>query len=127
MLEQVHLKLVYSPSTPAMARPENAGFDAAAVERLGTAGDTLEVLDTSAMSESDRHELYLREAVAAAGNRYRVGRPFGSNNYKGQDFGGAVPALLVSSVAGERPSDVYPHEQRDGTVVTIAGYLATLD
>jgi hypothetical protein len=110
-----------------MVRPENQDFDREAISELTTRGHTVEFVDTAAMTERERYEIYLHEAVGAAGNRYRVGRPFGSNAHKGEDLGAHVPALLVSPAPGEPPADVYPHEERDGRIVTIAAYLGGLD
>jgi hypothetical protein len=58
---------------------------------------------------------------------YRVGRPFGSNEHKGQDFGSHVPALITYARPGEPPTDVHPREDLDGRIVTIAEYLTSLD
>jgi hypothetical protein len=117
-------KLIFSSSIAPMDRPENAGFDLSAVEaELRSAGHTVELVDASSMSDADRYSIYLDEAIPAAGNRYRVGRPFGTNRHKGEDLGSYVPALFVSSAPGERPMDVYPHEELDGKVTTIADHL----
>ena len=120
----MHYRLIFSSLVAPMDRPENAGFDLSAVEeQLRTAGHTVELVDTCSLSDADRYSIYLNEAIPAAGNRYRVGRSFGSNKHKGEDLGSYVPALLVSSASGERPMDVYPHEELDGHVTTIADHL----
>jgi hypothetical protein len=120
----MHYRLIFSSSIAPMDRPENAGLELSAVEeQLRTAGQTVELVDTCSMSDANRYSIYLNEAIPAAGNRYRVGRAFGSNRHKGEDLGSYVPALFVSSAPGERPMDVYPHEELDGHVTTIADRL----
>lgn len=120
----MHYRVIFSSLVAPMDRPENAGLDLSAVEeQLRTAGHTVELVDACSMSDTDRYSIYLAEAVPAAGNRYRVGRPFGSNKHKGEDLGSHVPALLVSSAPGEPPMDVFPHEELDGHLTTIADHL----
>ena len=125
--DRTTLKLIFSSTTDPMQRPENVGFSLNPIldtlERLQLAGYRIDVVDTSDMSDRDRYELYLAEAVMAAGNRYRVRRVFGSNNHPGEDFGEHVPALLVLRGPNDRPTDVYPHETTAGGLVTIASYL----
>ena len=107
-----------------MTRPENTGYDFDRIlETLG--GKTYELIDTTGMSGADRWKIYSEQAVSAAGNRYRVARAFGSNRHPGQDFGDEVPALLLYSTETDLyPVDVFPHEQRNGDIVTIADHLA---
>jgi hypothetical protein len=109
--------------------PENAGFDAATVkERLaGEASGSFEILDTTQMSDAERYELYISQAIAAAGNRYRVARVFGSNRHPGEEYGRRVPALVIYADKNDQfPADVYPHELRDGRVETIADFVSSL-
>ena len=74
------------------------------------------------LSQQEREEAYVSRAVRpSVSKRYRVRRVFGTNKYSGQYFGGAVPALVV--LENGRPVDVYPHEEQDGTIVTIRDYL----
>ena len=74
------------------------------------------------LTQQEREEAYVSRAVRpSVSKRYRVRRVFGTNKYSGQDFGGAVPALVV--LENGRPVDVYPHEEQDGTIVTIRDYL----
>jgi hypothetical protein len=126
----MHMELVYSSTTTPMARPENEGYDLDTIrvlfEQMQGDGHTVQLVDTASMIEGDRYRIYLSEAVPAAGNRYKVGRPFGSNAHKGQDLGDHVPALFASKGRGEPPSDVYPHETREGAIVTIADYVSEL-
>ena len=104
--------------------PANAGLgDLSRVRnRLAEAAATYSVVDAGELTEQDREEAYLSRAVRpSVSRRYRVRRIFGTNKYPGQYFGGAVPALVV--LEDGRPVDVYPHEEQDGTIVTIRDYL----
>ncbi len=127
----MHFKLVCpSNASVVLERPENAAYDRnRVIEKLDghhAHGDSYEVTDTTAMSDADRSGIYLSEAIAAAGNRYRIARVFGSNEHPGEDFGRGTPALLAYKQMGDRPVDVFPHEFKDGRLVTIADCLAEL-
>src|SRR4051812_30682373 len=112
----MHLSLICRPNAEPYGTPENAGYDyqrvVDALERRLAGGDSYEVTDTSGWSDDERDRLYIDgavAAVAAAGNRYRVGRVFGSNRHPGDDFGASVPALLIYADRGDTyPTDVYP-------------------
>lgn len=117
-------RLIFSSSIAPMDRAENVGLNlSAVVEQLRAAGETVELVDTCSMSDADRYSIYLHDAIPAAGNRYRVARSFGSNKHKGENLGSYVPALFVYSAPQERATDVYPHEELDGHVTTIADHL----
>jgi hypothetical protein len=106
--------------------PENRGFSRAlVVEQLASrASDSYEVIDGSRFSDAERARVYSAEAMAAAGNRYRIRRVFGSNRASmGPFLGKQIPALICYD--GDRPVDVFPHEDRDGVLATIADYLAS--
>jgi hypothetical protein len=126
----VHSVLVCQPLTKdVFESPENVGFDVAAVkEKLaGDSSGSFEVLDTTTMSDAERYELYISQAVAAAGNRYRVARVFGSNRHPGEEYGRGVPALVIYADKSDKfPADVYPHEHRDGRLATIADFVSSL-
>jgi hypothetical protein len=86
----MHYVLVCRPNTgDVYATPENEGYDYPQIVELfrGRPEDTHEVLDTTELSDGQRHTLYIDRAIPAAGNRYRVGRIFGSNKHPGLDFG----------------------------------------
>lgn len=124
----MHYVLVARPDdADVYSTPENAGyvFDEVANLLRNSADDSFEVLDTTHQSDDERYSLYIDGAVAAAGTRYRVARVFGSNRHPGEDFGWRVPGLLVYAEKGDAyPVDVYPHENRDGEMVTIAAHLS---
>lgn len=125
-----HVVLLCQPNTADVFQvPENDGFDIVAVtERLGRDGSgSFEVIDTSPMNDEERYELYVSQAIAAAGSRYRVARVFGSNRHPGEEYGRRVPALVIYGDKGDQfPVDVYPHEYRDGRLETIADFVASL-
>ena len=90
----VHFALVCRPQADDVFQtPENEGYDFARIAGVleGCSGDTSEVIDTTSLSDEERHSLYIDRAVAAAGNRYRVGRVFGSNRHPGRISAGASP------------------------------------
>ena len=104
--------------------PANAGLAAADLPRLERqlreVGVAYRVVE--GLTQQEREEAYVSRAVRpSVSKRYRVRRVFGTNKYSGQYFGGAVPALVV--LENGRPVDVYPHEEQDGTIVTIRDYL----
>ncbi|SRR6266545_2063577 len=128
----MHFTLICRPdATDVYQSPENEGYDYAGfVETLEGSvahGHSYEVIDTTDWSDDERDRIYIDGAVAAAGNRYRVARVFGSNRNKGADFGWRVPALLIYADRGDTyPTDVYPREFKDGRVETIAAFFASV-
>jgi hypothetical protein len=127
----MHIALVCRPEAQDVySSPENEGYSfsevLAALRSRTERGDSYEVIDTTNFSDSERGSAYIDRAVAAAGSRYRVGRVFGSNRHPGEDFGWRVPALLIYAERRDRyPTDVYPHEFKDGRVETIAAFLTS--
>jgi hypothetical protein len=128
----MHFTLICRPDvTDVYQSPENQGYHYArfveTFERSVARGHSYEIIDTSDWSDQDRDRIYIDGGVAAAGNRYRVARVFGSNSNGGADFGWRVPALLVYNDRGDTyPADVYPHEFKDGRIETIAAFLASV-
>ena len=93
--------------------------------RLREAGVEYRVVDAGELSREEREAAYHNLAVRpSVRRRYRVRRVFGTNKYPGSFFGSGVPALVV--IEDGRPVDVYPHEEQDGTIVTIDDYLRSL-
>ena len=93
--------------------PVNGGLSADDLPRLERqlreVGAEYRVVD--GLTQQEREEAYVSRAVRpSVSKRYRVRRVFGTNKYSGQDFGGAVPALVV--LENGRPVDVYPHEEQ---------------
>ena len=122
MSEEV--EVYYGDGEPSDNHPANAGLERLGrlTVRLQEAAAVYNVVDADELTEQDREEAYRSRAVRpSVSNRYRVRRVFGTNRYPGQYFGKAVPALVV--MEGGRPVDVYPHEEQDGTIVTIRDYL----
>src|SRR5579871_4429053 len=106
-----------------MERPENADLEhaLAQLEASRGSGHTFTVVDASGMSERERFAIYSAEAIPATHRKYQIRRAFGSNRHNAEDFGCAVPALIVyerdSDTTGR---DVFPHQLKDGQIVTIA-------
>jgi hypothetical protein len=90
--------------------------------RLREAGVAYRVIETSEQPQEDVERAYGTRAVPAAMVRqYGIRRLFGTHSKPGVFFGREVPALVV--VEGGRPQDVYPHQERDGNVVSIEDYV----
>jgi hypothetical protein len=114
-------------------RTQNVGYDfdqvLAALQRLDDEDHTHEVLDGTSLAEERRAALETdaRNAFMFTSPHKRKGRKignsFGTNQYKWDDFGTDIPALLVYD--GSSCVDAYPHQEIDGTL-TIREYLASL-
>ena len=110
---------------PSNEEPAERGL-AGLTRRLEEAGVAYRVVDAEALTPQGREEAYHSLAVRpSVRRRYRVRRVFGTNKYPGSLFGAAVPALVVFEDG--RPVDVYPHEEQDGTIVTIEDYLDRIE
>ena len=118
------VEVFYNAGELSEEHPANAGLEGLkrVTHRLEEAAATYNVVDAGDLTHQDLQDAYRSRAVQpSVSKRYRVRRVFGTNKYPGQYFGGAVPALIV--LEGGRPVDVYPHEEQDGTIVTIRDYL----
>lgn len=110
--------------------PENDGLHGAelsrTVRRIREVAADYRVIDVSEQTRDEQEDAYLRLAVPPSMfRRYRVRRTFGTHGAAGAFFGKGVPALIVTEHG--RPRDVYPHEEQDGTIVTIKDYLDRLE
>ncbi len=110
--------------------PVNAGIGENGIERtvrrVSEAGAEYRVVDASELTRAEAEDAYQRLAVPpSVRRRYRVRGVFGTNKYSGGFFGKGVPALVV--LENGRPKDIYPHQEQDGTIVTINDYLDRLD
>ena len=117
-------EVYYTTGEVQEGEPANAGLSAADLplleRQVRETGVAYRVVQ--GLTQQEREEAYVSRAVRpSVSKRYRVRRVFGTNKYSGQHFGGAVPALVV--LEDGRPVDVYPHEEQDGTIVTIRDYL----
>ena len=123
----MHFKLIAPTRSEVWASPQNDGFERETIirrlEELHANGHDYELIDGDALSGQERSELYGQafQALAHAGNRYRIRQVFGSRRHGGGDhLGSGVPALIVFE--DEQPVDVYPHQVGDG-YQTIWAYL----
>lgn len=117
-------EIYYTPGALEDEDPVNRGLDVRlerVLRRLREAGAAYQVVDAAALSPAVRRDAYARAVVPSVHKKYRVRSVFGTRKYAGTRFGRGVPALLV--VEDGRPVDVYPHEEQDGTVVTITDYI----
>jgi hypothetical protein len=95
---------------------------ARAARRIREAGAAYLTVDAGEMTREQAEQRYLDRAVPPSmARRYQVKLVFGTNKYAGGFFGKGVPALVV--LEDGRPTDVYPHREQDGTIVTINDYL----
>jgi hypothetical protein len=85
-------------------------------------GCELQLFDTRALTEKDRVDMYITNAMWPAAKRhYEVKPMFGTGRYTGLFFGSQVPALVVVADSGE-VLDIYPH-RKSGREVTIREVL----
>lgn len=110
--------------------PANAGFDRAAIlarlDALRAVGHDYELIDSEALTDQERSDLYTQaySALAYGGNRYRIRQVFGSRRHGGGDhLGSGVAALFVFKDG--KPVDVYPQRIGNG-YKTIRAYLEGL-
>ncbi len=104
-------------------------------------------IDTSEITENERHEIYSRVVEASSSRRYKVKPIFTDKDRSEVFFGKQQPALLIyrdkvpSEIYAETqgkpsemkkqnkkqlPSDVYPHETPGGGRVETMDYLEKL-
>ena len=101
--------------------PPSLGGVGGGVPRIGTL--SIEIIDTAEMKESERHRIYIEEAVyPSVLNRYRIGHIFGTQKISGLFFGKKQPCLLFYEVDAERATDVFPHTVK-GQTITIEEFL----
>jgi hypothetical protein len=125
------------------SHPENAGYSPVEIVRLldqaAERGHTFDLIDTDALTPDARLNLYNRLAAEFAiharktkrkGERisrvYRGYDALRGGHVQGAVFGKEVPALAVYSVKGGEFLGVYPHDEPDGSIPTISGFLGSL-
>jgi hypothetical protein len=110
-------------------RPQNERYDAdKLLTSLRSSGITFEEVDWSAITGSVQQDL-IRDATASfmaphAKKGRRRGNSFGTNRYPWQDFGSAIPVVLVYGEDGSC-IQAYPH-QEGSRFVTIADFATEL-
>src|SRR5713101_9855933 len=103
--------------------PRNAGFQSVSACRSElTSVGLFDQIDTTAMTDQERFDLYLNSLWPSQVRHYRLRGVFGTNKYPGVFFGKQIPALVVFDDTG-LPLDVFPHDE-GGKYVTIAAALA---
>ena len=122
------IEFYYDPEG-VLESPENEGMHDGierTIRRIKEAGVEYRLVNAAGLSREQREDAYGRLAVPpSVRKRYRVRRLFGSHKHSGGNFGRGVPALVVLEQG--RPQDVYPHEEQDGTIVTVSDYLDSLE
>lgn len=124
------LVLYYSSLEVPLDLPANTGFDPKEILKLlgilKRKGVEYEAIDSSALPQEEVLEAYLNAIVPSVYKKYRIRRIFGSRRHSGWLFGKGVPGLLVYEEEKNYPTDVFPHEEQSGKIVTIRDYLETL-
>lgn len=124
------LVLHYSGLETPLDVPANRGFDydkiVALLESLRTKGIEYETINSVGLSEEELSEAYLNAIVPSVHKKYRIRRVFGSRRRSGWFFGRRVPGLLVYEGEDRYPTEVLPHEDQNGRIVTVRDYLESL-
>lgn len=123
-------------------RPENDGYSRSAalgfLEDLETLGHTFDEVDTDSLTLEERKQLYFGRVAefdlyARRSRRQgeRITRVYqGYDPEKGHDsgrlFGREIPSLSVYKVRGGNLIGLYPHDDPDGSLPTIVGFLGSL-
>jgi hypothetical protein len=140
----VHFKLTGPASGDGIDadRPENDGYSRSValgfLEHLETRGHTFDEVDTDALTLEERKQLYFGRVAefdlyASRSRRKgeRVARVYqGYDPEVGHDsgrlFGREIPSLSVYEVRDGNLIGLYPHDDPDGSLSTIVGFLSSL-
>ena len=123
-------------------RPENDGYSRSAalgfLENLEARGHTFDEVDTDELTLEERKQLYfgrVAEFDLYASRSRRKGERI-ARVYQGYDpevghdsgrlFGREIPSLSVYEVKDGNLIGLYPHDDLDGSLPTIVGFLRSL-
>ena len=123
-------------------RPENDGYSRSAalgfLENLEARGHTFDEVDTDELTLEERKQLYfgrVAEFDLYASRSRRKGERI-ARVYQGYDpevghdsgrlFGREIPSLSVYEVRDGNLIGLYPHDDPDGSLPTIVGFLRSL-
>lgn len=127
---RMRLVFYYSNLEAPLDVPANKGFDLNEIltllKSLRSKGIEYETVESSALPEVELSEAYVNAAVPSVYKKYRIRKIFGSRRRSGWLFGKGVPGLLVYEEGDKYPSDVFPHEELNGNIVTVKDYLENL-
>ena len=87
---------------------------------------TIEIINIDSLSEADVLKAYSDAVIPSVFKKFGIRRIFGSRRRSGWLFGRGVPALLVYQESYEHPTDVYPHDEGQGSIRTVKEFLFDL-
>ncbi|MFC2012627.1 hypothetical protein ACFLVU_05805 [Chloroflexota bacterium] len=122
------LKLYHSGTHQPPDVPANKGLPNVTnlLKLLQRKGIDSQIIDIDSLSDEEALKAYSDAVVPSVFKKFGIRRVFGSRRRSGVLFGREIPALLVYDDDQEYPSDVYPHDEGQGKIVTIEGFLYNL-